>query len=156
MASSAVHNQEQIKEYIMNFFKIEQNPHAPVNIIVTAISKEAQHGEGWVYEHDFKSFEEATKVAEAASIFVGIDYIPTESNGYFDVVRAPKLNDPVSYAFNGDYYPCGYIKSISKTMKKITTTDGDVFYRRRNTGTWLKHNVWSLVSGHHNERNPHF
>jgi hypothetical protein len=156
MASSAVHNQEQIKEYTMKYFKVEQNPHAPVNIIVTAISEEHQFGDGWIYRHSFDSFEHATKVADAASNFAGIDFIPTESNGYFEVITAPKLNDPVSYAFNGDYYPCGYIKSISKTMKKITTTDGDVFYRRRNTGTWLKHSVWSLVSGHHNERNPHF
>jgi hypothetical protein len=140
----------------MKYFKVEQNPHAPVEIIVTAISEEHQHGDGWVYRHDFKSFEEATRVAEASSIFSGIDYIPTESNGYFEVVEAPKVNDPVSYAFNGDYYPCGYIKSISKTMKKITTTDGGVFYRKRNTGTWLKHKIWSLIDGHHNELNPHF
>jgi len=140
----------------MKYFKVEQNPHAPVNIIVTAISNETQWGEGWVCRNEFKSFEEATRVADAASNFEGIDYIPTESNGYFEVVVAPKVNDPVSYAFNGDYYPCGHIKSVSKTMKKITTTDGGVFYRKRNTGTWLKHKTWSLIDGHHNERNPHF
>lgn len=156
MALSAVQNQEQIKENTMKYFKVEQNPHAPVNIIVTAISDEYQHGEGWVYRHSFKSFEETTRVADAASNFAGIDYIPTESNGYFEVVVAPKVNDPVSYAFNGDYYPCGYIKSVSKTMKKITTTDGGVFYRKRNSGTWLKHKTWSLIDGHHSELNPHF
>jgi hypothetical protein len=149
-------NQEQTKENTMKYFKVEQNPHAPVNIIVTAISNETQWGEGWVCRNEFKSFEEATRVADAASNFAGIDYIPTESNGYFEVVVAPKVNDPVSYAFNGDYYPCGHIKSVSKTMKKITTTDGGVFYRKRNTGTWLKHKTWSLIDGHHNERNPHF
>ena len=140
----------------MKYFKVEQHPHAPNHVIVTAISDEHQHGEGWIYRHSFDSFEHAEKVAEAASNFAGIDFIPTESNGYFEVVEAPKVNDPVSYAFNGDAYPCGYIKSISKTLKKITTTDGKTFYRKRNTGTWLMHKTWSLIDGHHNELNPHF
>ena len=140
----------------MNSFKIATNPHAPNHIIVTEISDKRQIDNDWICGHDFKSFEQAEEVANAASVFAGIDYIPTESNGYFEVVVAPKVNDPVSYAFNGDYYPCGYIASISKTMKKITTTDGGVFYRKRNSGTWLKHKTWSLIDGHHSELNPHF
>jgi len=156
MASCAVQNQEQTKENIMKYFKVEQNPHAPVNIIVTAISNETQWGEGWVCRNEFKSFEEATRVADAASDFEGIDFIATESNGYFDVMEVPEVGDPVSYCFNGDSYPCGFIKTISKTLKKITTTDGSEFYRRRNSGTWLKHKTWSLVGGHHHSQNPHF
>ena len=68
----------------------------------------------------------------------------------------PNINDPVSYAFNGDYYPCGYIKTISKTLKKITTTTGETFYRKRNTGCWLRNGTWSMVQGHIEAQNPHF
>jgi hypothetical protein len=140
----------------MNYFKIELNPQQEQRFIVTAISKETQHGEGWVYRHSFKSFEQATEVAEEATKFSGKLYIPTESNGYFEVTEAPQVGDPVSYCFNGDTYPCGYIKSISKTMYKITTTEGDEFYRRKRTSTWLKHKIWSLCDGHHYTQNPHF
>jgi hypothetical protein len=139
----------------MNFFKIEQNPHAPKHIMVTAISKETQTGDGWIYKHDFKSFEHALEIADAASIFAGFDYIATESNGYFEVIEAPKELEPVSYSFNGDSYPCGYIKTISKTLKKITTTEGNVFYRRKLSGSWMM-GPWSMIHGHHHEQNPHF
>jgi hypothetical protein len=150
-----VHNSNTLGDLQMNFFKIAQNPHAPVHIIVTDISDKTQHGEGWVYMHDFKSFEQAFEVAEAASKFAGVDYIATESNGYFEVIQAPQILDLVSYYFNGDSYPCGHIKSISKTMKKITTNEGKVFYRRKLSGSWVMNNTWSMISGHHYEQNPH-
>jgi hypothetical protein len=143
----------------MLFFKTQQNPHAPVHIIVVEISDKVQHTDGWVSRHDFKSFEQALEVADAASCFDGVDYIATDAGDHcsprYDVIKAPALLDPVSYYFNGDSYPCGYIKSISKTLKKITTTEGKVFYRSRNSGSW-KRKSWSMIEGHHNERNPHF
>ena len=43
----------------MLFFKTQQNPNAPINSIVTEISDKAQHVDGWVSRHDFKSFEQA-------------------------------------------------------------------------------------------------
>jgi hypothetical protein len=98
-------------------------------------------------------------VADAASRFEGVDYIATDAGEWcsprYDVIKAPQMLDPVSYAFNGDAYPCGHIKTISKTMKKITTTTGETFYRRRNTGAWTMR-CWSMVQGHIEERNPHF
>jgi len=139
----------------MNSFKIATNPHAPKHIIVTEISDKRQIGEDWICGHDFKSFEQAEEVATAASEFAGIEYIPTESNGYFEVIEAPKELEPVSYYFNGDSYPCGYIKTISKTLKKITTTEGKVFYRRKRSGSWMM-GPWSMIHGHHYEQNPHF
>jgi hypothetical protein len=89
-----------------------------------------------------------------------VDYIATDAGGYcsprYDVIKAPQHLAPVSYCFNGDYYPCGHIKSISKTMKKITTTTGKTFYRRKNTGCWLANGTWSMVEGHIEARNPMF
>jgi len=143
----------------MNFFKTQQNPHAPVHIIVVEISDRVIHSEGWVCRHDFKTFEQAQEVADAASIFEGVDYIATDAGAHtsprYDVIKAPQLLDPVSYSFNGDSYPCGYIKTISKTMKKITTTDGHTFYRYKQTGSWMR-KCWYMVGGHIEERNPHF
>ena len=143
----------------MKFFKTQQNPNAPIHIIVTEISEKAQHEEGWVSRDDFKSFEQAQEVADAASCFDGVDYIATDEGGHslmrFDVIKAPKMLDEVSYTINGDYYPCGHIKSISKTMKKIVTTTGKTFYRKRNTGAWMDH-CWAMVQGHHTDKNPHF
>ena len=144
----------------MNFFKTQPNPHAPVHIIVVDISDKTQHTDGWVSRNDFKTFEQAQEVAEAASRFEGVDYIATDAGAYcsprYDVIKAPQHLAPVSYCFNGDYYPCGHIKTISKTMKKITTTTGKTFYRRRNTGCWLANGTWSMVEGHIEARNPMF
>jgi hypothetical protein len=124
------------------------------------ISDKTQHTDGWVSRNDFKTFEQAQEVAEAASRFEGVDYIATDSGAYcsprYDVIKAPQHLAPVSYCFNGDYYPCGHIKSISKTMKKITTTTGKTFYRRKNTGCWLANGTWSMVEGHIEQRNPMF
>ena len=139
----------------MLFFKTQQNPHAPIHIIVVEISDKAQSEEGWVSRHDFSSFEQAQEVADAASCFAGVDYIAIDAGMRFDVIKAPQLLDPVSYTINGDYYPCGFIVKISETMKKITTTTGKTFYRKRKTGFWLDH-CWSMVQGHHTDKNPHF
>ena len=143
----------------MNFFKTQLNPHAPVNVIVVEISDQVQHTDDWVSRHNFKSFEQAQQVADAASRFEGVEYIATDAGAHsyprFDVIKAPQTLDPVSYSFNGDTYPCGYIKTISKTMKKITTTDGHTFYRYKQSGSWMR-KCWYMVSGHIEERNPHF
>lgn len=144
----------------MNFFKTQQNPHAPKHIVVVDVSTKHQHGDGWVSRHDFKSLEQAQEVADAASNFDGIDYIATDS-GYgvsprYDVIQSPEVGDPVSYSFNGDTYPCGHIKSISKSLKVITVTDGRKFYRYRASGSWISRGIWFLVQGHISERNPHF
>ena len=143
----------------MNFFKTQQHRNAPACIEVVEISDRVIHSEGWICRHDFKTFEQAQEVADAASIFEGVDYIATDAGEWcyprYDVIKAPQVLDPVSYAFNGDAYPCGYIKTISKTMKKITTTDGHTFYRYKQSGSWMR-KCWYMVSGHIEERNPHF
>jgi hypothetical protein len=143
----------------MNFFKTQQHRNAPACIEVVEISDRVIHSEGWVCRHDFKTFEQAQEVADAASIFEGVDYIATDAGAHtsprYDVIKAPQLLDPVSYSFNGDSYPCGYIKTISKTMKKITTTDGHTFYRYKQSGSWMR-KCWYMVGGHIEERNPHF
>lgn len=77
----------------------------------------------------------------------------------FKVIAIPTLGDPVSSAFNGDYYPEGEIVKVSKgpAFRRVETSTGKVFFRTRNgTGSgWLHGRMWSLVSGHHDRRNPH-
>ena len=68
----------------------------------------------------------------------------------------PTINDPVSYAFNGDYYPCGVIAKISKNHKMITTSDGHKFYRQGEANQWKMYKTWFLVKGHIEKQNPHF
>ena len=74
----------------------------------------------------------------------------------YDVIPAPAVGDLASYAFNGDCTPCGKIASVSKSLRVVKTDDGSTFYRKRLTGTWKMGGTWSLVSGHHDERNPSF
>lgn len=110
--------------------------------------------------HDWKSYEAACEVAAKVSyvekeLYIGID---CGSSVYprYDIIKAPVVGDEVSYSFNGDTYPDGKIKSISESMRLITTDTGNKYYRRRLTGAWKRHNTWTLVSGHRYEQNPHF
>jgi len=91
---------------------------------------------------------------------LGEGYIATDAGEYvsprYDVIDLPKIGAEVSYAFNGDYYPCGKIASISKSFKLITTTEGQKFYRRGESGCWKYNKTWSLVPGHISKLNPEF
>jgi hypothetical protein len=111
-----------------------------------------------VNRNALRSFEDAEALAFAAG---EDDFLAVDRGGFvfprFDVIRRPKVGAPVSYAFNGDYYPCGYIKSVSASGKVITTTEGERFYRTaENSGCWKLRKTWSLVLGHHKKQNPEF
>lgn len=112
--------------------------------------------------NNWKTFDDAKEVAAA----LGEGFIATDAGSNvsprYDVQCLPKVGDDVSYAFNGDSYPCGKIVSISKSLKVIVTKDeakGEgvkKFYRVRETGTWRNAGTWSLISGHHYTQNPSF
>ena len=106
--------------------------------------------------NDWKTFEAAKEVAAA----LGPKFIATDAGSHvsprYDVQELPQVGDKVSYAFNGDYYPCGVIVSISKSLKVIVTSEGQKFYRKRETGSWKYNGTWSLVSGHISRLNPEF
>lgn len=117
-------------------------------------------GSGWMTRHDIESLEHAGEIAASATEATGKLHLPVDSGSgvwpRFDVIEAPMVGDNVSYAFNGDYYPCGQIKSISASFRLITTTEGQKFYRRKQSANWKYSGVWSLVDGHHSELNPSF
>lgn len=109
---------------------------------------------------DFTTFDVAEKLAADATkltgtLYIAIDNGPNVSPRY-DIVRAPKVGDKVSYGFNGDYYPDGEITNISASLRIVTTSTGRKYYRRRLTDLWLERGMWALVQGHIDERNPEF
>lgn len=117
---------------------------------------------GYKYECrcDWKTMEQAEDIARRLTESMDQLYIATDegrgTSPRYDVVRMFAVGEKVSYSFNGDTTPCGEIVSISKTLKKIVTSNGSIFYRRRQTGGWIKQGVWGLCRGHIYERNPSF
>jgi len=113
----------------------------------------------WVSRWDLNSLEDAQLLADKVTAFAGKPYIATDAGSStfprFDVREAPQVGDKVSYSFNGDSYPCGVITSISKTGKRINTSEGKIFNRYMVTGSYKSH-CWYMVAGHIEERNPHF
>ena len=109
---------------------------------------------------ELKSFEQAETKAVQETKKYGRPHIAVDRGQYhhpqFSTIAIPQIGDPISYAFNGDYYPDGYIKSISKTLKVVTSTTGNKYYRRRQTGSWIKNGTWSMVQGHIERQNPSF
>lgn len=116
--------------------------------------------DGWQNRSDWQSFEEVELIADQVTRITGKRFIPTDSGEYvsprYDVIECPTVGDDVSYTFNGDYYPGGKITSISKSLKVIRTSEGRTFYRRKRTGAWLYHGIWSLVPGTIRRWNPEF
>jgi hypothetical protein len=119
-----------------------------------------KHTTNYVCRNDIKTFVDAQLLAQDATALTGDLHIALDRGNHhyprFDVIRAPKVGDAVSYGFNGDYYPCGTVTNISKTLKVIRTSTNDTFYRRGLTGTWLRSGTWALVQGTIDKRNPHF
>jgi len=111
--------------------------------------------------NDWKSMERAEEVAAQLNAAAGFRrYIATDAGGNvyprYDVIVCPAIGDEVSKTFNGDYYPEGTIAKISASLKRIETTTGAVFTRKRATGQWIQHRTWALVAGVHNDMNPSF
>ena len=123
--------------------------------VSTTHTKDAQSRRDWTSKSQVNDLAARANAAAGQDLYIGIDRGQYNSPR-FDVVRCPQVGEDVSYAFNGDSYPCGQVAKISDSLKVITTTTGERFYRRRETGSWLKDGTWSLVLGHHDLRNPSF
>lgn len=117
-------------------------------------------GGGWINRQDIETFAQAEAIAAAACLYSGKVYLATDAgegvSPRFGVIEAPAIGDAVSMGFGGDYYPCGTIIRISASLKVVNTSDGKTFTRRGKTGTWNYGSIWSMVSGHREELNPHF
>lgn len=113
----------------------------------------------WVSRWDWNSYEEVENIAKLVSEYSNQKYLPVDNgesvSPRFDIVKAPFIGEEVSQYFNGDSYPEGKIVKISESHRVITTSTGKKFYRYKQSGSWRR-NGFSLISGHHSERNPHF
>lgn len=139
----------------------------PATKTIVAVSETYPTGDQWLTREwsgarDCEDIQEATALALAANELTEPGrYIPIDRgrnvSPRYDVMMAPMVGEEVSKGFNGDYYPCGTIVAISPTMKKITTSDGTVFYRKReNSPRWSCDGTFCLVRGRIDERNPSF
>jgi hypothetical protein len=110
--------------------------------------------------NDWKTLARAEEVAAQLTEATGTLYLATDAGPHcsprFDVIAAPVVGDKVSKEFNGDSYPEGEIKSISKTLKVVITTTGVRFTRRGNTGAWVEGGTWSMTRGHVSKYNREF
>jgi len=109
--------------------------------------------------NDIEDFVYAENLAEMATGLTGEIHTAVDQGLHhyprFDVIRVPHVGDEVSYAFNGDSYPCGTVTAITKSLRKVTTSGGRVFWRRKLSGAWVNNGTWSLQGGHVETRNPH-
>lgn len=106
---------------------------------------------------DLTDWDAAQALASAAGpAYMAVDSGPSISPRY-SIIRTPKIGDAVSYAYNGDSYPCGHIVAITGSCRVITTTDAGKstkFYRRGQSGVWLKAGgTFCLVDGHDTSTN---
>jgi hypothetical protein len=117
-------------------------------------------GQHYETPNDWKSFAQVTKIARLLSVNTGRTFLPVDHGSHtsprYGIVEPPKVGDAVSYSFNGDSYPDGYVEKITKTFQ-ITTTTGHKYLRRKLSANWLRTGgTWSLIPGHVYEQNPSF
>jgi hypothetical protein len=143
----------------MLYFKVEANGH------ISEVSEDGHSkfsSDGWVYGTECKSYEDAERLARLASEDLGQLFLAVDRGSHvwprYDVTRAPKVGDPISYGFNGDYYPDGHIIKVGGTeCSRVYSDTGSVYNRRRKSGAWIKRGgTWCMVQGHIDERNPSF
>jgi hypothetical protein len=136
------------------------------NNVVAAISLQewskldASDQDAYQSRHDWTNFSVVERVAGRLSAFTGDRWVPCDKGSgvypRFDVVQVPKVGDPVSAAFNGDYRPCGFVQKVTDKLQ-VTTTTGHKFRRVKATAAWRMCNGSEcLVGGHIDRTNPHF
>jgi hypothetical protein len=110
--------------------------------------------------HNWKSFARVEEIAAQLTEATGVRYLAVDKGAHtsprYDVIKAPTVGEEVSRYFNGDGYPAGEIAKISPSFKRIETTTGVVFFRRRLTDSWINNGTWGMAGGHRNDRNPSF
>lgn len=143
----------------MLYFKLDSNGD------VTAVADKPETGldrNHWIARHELVDLPYAERVAASATKLTGTLHIGIDQGANtwprFDVVEAPKVGNPVSYAFNGDYYPDGHIIHVTEgTLRVIKTDTGSTYYRNKQSGSWRKEGgTWWLVDGHISKLNPSF
>lgn len=141
----------------MIYIKVQNG--RPVEV-ATSITNEQHRDPQWESRWDWKDMDTVESLARYLTAMTGEIYLAADRGPAvaprYDVIHAPKIGDPISYGFNGDYYPCGTVVKITKGWR-ITSSTGKVFNRRKESGGWtMVGGTWGMVAGHVEERNPHF
>ena len=129
------------------------------NSVEWARDPESGRATGWISSRDFKTFQQAQRMAGYLTFMAGEIYLAAdEGTGVsprYRVIKAPKVGEEVSKSFNGDSYPCGKIVKITPSWQ-VTTDTGAKFRRYKESGGWREtgRGFW-MVAGVHDERNPH-
>lgn len=122
--------------------------------VTTDCSREA------VNRNDMKALSDAERIAAEATELTGRLHVAADRGAYtsprYDVIEAPVVGSEVSRAFNGDYYPAGKIVRVSKSLRRVVTEDGTVFFRVRNTDSWRANGTWFMSPGRVSKLNPSF
>lgn len=110
--------------------------------------------------HDLREAKSAALLLSGAAA-EGVFYEVSDDGEYvsprYEIVVMPRLGEPVSKGFNGDYYPCGRISKISSSGRRIQTDTGVVFYRAKDSRQrWRSGGTWSMVRGWLYRQNPSF
>ncbi len=143
---------------------IYQTTNGTPNGTLSAIVEEE---EDWNIHTDFCDWDiqgssHAVRLAAEAETVTGRPHLAVDREGgcspRFSVVPIPTVGTPVSYTFNGDAYPDGFVTHVTKkTGRVVKTSTGSVYYRRKTTDTWMKKGgTWFMCFGHVSERNREF
>lgn len=146
----------------MHYFRFNSFGH--IVEIAETLTPEQHADRAWECRADHWDLVRAQRIAAEATSLTGDDWDAIDNGEWvsprYDVIRVPRVGDKVSYAFNGDSYPDGEIVSVSARAKgfRIVKTDtGGVYYRRKQSGAWIKKGgTWSLIQGHQRRWNPEF
>lgn len=123
-------------------------------------SDRSQDHKRLVNRSHFQTLDEARRVAAAASRLGALGhergvidaYLATDEGDHvaprYDVVRAPRIGDLVSSSFNGDSYPEGEVIRVSASFRRVETSTGKVYFRRRQSGSWIAEGTWFMTEGH--------
>ena len=118
-------------------------------------------GAGWCNRNDFTA-DLAAAVAISASAYSGDVWLVSDRgescSPRFDVIKAPKVGEDASMAFNGDAYPVGKIAKIGKDYASVLVEGarGKIrFYRKAGRAAWVSKG-FSLIPGTVDRMNPEF
>lgn len=109
---------------------------------------------------DIKSIGQANAIALQATALKLEQYVAADRGPNvwprFDVIRAPKVGDKVSYGIGGDAYEDGFIVKVSDSLRRVESSNGTVYWRRKQSDTWRSGSRYMILGAHVNRLDPHF
>jgi len=103
----------------------------------------------WTTLAEVQAIAERINQKAGKPLYKGVDHGEWQ-HPRFDIITRPQVGDPVSYTSGGDYYPDGVVVKITD-KDHILTSEGHTY--RPKLGGWRRTGgTWSLVCGHHSDK----